>query len=98
MGFLAAPALREDVRPTRSSFSRVILAMGALEAVGFLAFNYGITLGVDSIPVVAALSGMGGAIAASYALALLRERLERNQVIGIALSIIGVFVLLYLEG
>jgi drug/metabolite transporter (DMT)-like permease len=94
-GFLAAPLLHESVRPSRASFSKVILAMGGLEATGFLSFNYGLTLGVNSIPVVAALSGMGGAVAASYAIIFLRERLERNQVLGLGLSLLGVFLLLY---
>lgn len=97
VGFLAAPVLREKVRPSRDSFSRTIFVMGVLETFGFLAFNYGLSLGVDSLPVVAALSGMGGAVAAAYALVLLKERLEKNQLLGMALSIAGVFVLLYLE-
>ena len=41
---------------------------------------------------------MGGAVAASYGLAFLRERLEPNQVLGVMLALIGVFVLLYLGG
>ena len=97
-GVLAAPAMRVSIRPTRASFSRVILAMGALEAAGFLAFNYGLFLGVGSLPAVAAISGMGGAVAAGYAMIFLRERLERNQFLGVALSVVGVFALLYLEG
>jgi drug/metabolite transporter (DMT)-like permease len=96
VGFVAAPILRESVRPTRSSFSRVILAMGVLEAVGFLAFNYGLSLGSDTLPVIAAISGMGGAVAAFYALAFLKERLERNQALGLGLAVVGVFTLLYL--
>jgi drug/metabolite transporter (DMT)-like permease len=95
-GIMAAPLFHESVRPSRASFSRVILAMGALEAVGFLSFNYGLSLGAGSLPVVAALSGMGGAVASAYAFIFLRERLERNQIIGLGLSLAGVFVLLYL--
>jgi drug/metabolite transporter (DMT)-like permease len=97
-GFLAAPLFHETVRPTRDSFSRTILIMGALEAIGFLSFNYGLSLGVGSLPVVAALSGMGGAVASSYALFFLHERLERNQLVGLGFSLVGVFILLYLEG
>jgi len=97
-GFLVAPVLHETVRPSRESFSKVVMAMGVLEAIGFLSFNYGLSLGVQTLPVVAALSGMGGAVASSYALFFLRERLEANQIIGLGLSIIGVFVLLYIGG
>jgi drug/metabolite transporter (DMT)-like permease len=97
-GFLVAPVFHETVRPSRESFSKVIMVMGVLEALGFLSFNYGLSLGVQTLPVVAALSGMGGAVASSYALFFLRERLEANQIIGVGISIIGVFVLLYFGG
>jgi uncharacterized membrane protein len=97
-GFLLAPLLHQDTRPSRSAFSTTILAMGILEAAGFLIFTYGISTGGGSLPVVAALSGMGGAFAASYGLVFLGERLERNQLIGVALSLTGVFALLYFGG
>jgi uncharacterized membrane protein len=79
-------------------FSHRILAMGVLEAAGFLFFTYGISSAGGSLPIVVALSSMGGAVAASYGLAFLRERLEPNQIIGIFLSLIGVFTLLYFGG
>lgn len=97
-GFLLSPVLRQTVRPTRAVFSNTIMAMGVLEAVGFLAFTYGISIPGGSLPIVAALSGMGGAVAASYGMAFLRERLELNQLVGVALALAGVFVLLYLGG
>ncbi len=97
-GFIAAPLFRETVRPSRDSFSKIMLVMGALEAVGFLSFNYGLSLGLDALPVVAALSGMGGAVASSYALVFLKEHLEKNQILGVVISMAGVFALLYLEG
>ncbi len=97
-GFIIAPILRQDIRPSRAAISNTIIIMGVLEAVGFLAFSYGISLGVGSLPVVAALSGMGGAVAATYAFVFLRDRLEKNQVVGIVLSLTGVFTLLYLGG
>jgi len=97
-GFLLAPVLHQKVGPSRLTFSRTIITMGALEAVGFLTFTYGISTTGGSLPVVAALSGMGGAVAASYGLVFLKERLEPNQVAGVLLSLIGVFTLLYLGG
>jgi drug/metabolite transporter (DMT)-like permease len=97
-GFLLAPVLGQKVAPSRQAFSGTIVAMGVLEAVGFLSFTYGITVGGGSLPIVAALSGMGGAVAASYGLAFLKERLELNQVVGVILSLIGVFTLLYFGG
>jgi drug/metabolite transporter (DMT)-like permease len=97
-GFLAAPVFHESVRPSKSAFSKIIMAMGGLEALGFLSFSYGFTLGASAIPIVAALSGMGGAVASSYALIFLRERLEMNQLLGLVLSLAGVFILLYVGG
>ncbi len=97
-GFALAPVFKERIHPTRMSFSRIILIMGLLEAIGFLVFNFGVSLGSDALPVVTALSGMGGAVAAVYGMSLLKERLETNQLLGALLSIAGVFVLLYFGG
>jgi len=94
-GFLFAPILRQQVRPIRGVLSKTMVFMGVIEAVGFLAFTYGISSAGGSLPVVTALSGMGGAVAASYGLAFLKERLEPNQVLGVILSLFGVFALLY---
>ena len=96
LGVFLAPFLGQDVRPTRGVFSREILVMGVLEAVGFLSLTYGISTPGGSLPIVTAISGMGGAVAASYGLLFLKERLEPNQVVGVALSLLGVFTLLYL--
>jgi drug/metabolite transporter (DMT)-like permease len=98
IGFVTAPAFGVKVWPSKASFSSIIFVMATLEAIGLLSFNYGLTFGPNAIPVIAALSGMGGAVAASYALVLLKERLERNQVIGAALAIAGVFTLLFIAG
>ena len=97
-GLLLAPALRQEANPSRLVFSRTMIVMGILEAFGFLAFTYGIKAAGSALPVVTALSGMGGAVAASYGLAFLKERLEPNQMLGVLLSIAGVFALLYLGG
>lgn len=97
-GILLAPILGQSVRPTMNVFSREIIAMGTLEAIGFLALTYGISVPQGSLPVVAAVSGMGGAVAGGYGLYFLKERLEANQLVGVALSLIGVFTLLYLAG
>lgn len=97
-GFLLSPVLRQDVRPSRLTFSSTIMAMGVLEAIGFLSFTYGISSTGGSLPVVAALSGMGGAVAATYGLLFLKERLEPNQMLGVLVSLLGVFTLLYLGG
>lgn len=97
-GILLAPALKQDVRPTRMAFSKTILTMGVLEAAGWLLFTYGILVPGGSLPIVAAIAGIGGAVAASYGLVFLKERLELNQMAGVVLAIVGVFALLYLGG
>lgn len=97
-GAVLSPAFKADIRPTRQDFSKTIWTMGVFEAIGFLSFTYGISGGGGSLPIVAALSGMGGAVATSYAFAFLKERLEWNQLLGVALSLLGVFTLLYLGG
>lgn len=96
LGFMLAPALKQSVRPNRHSITPVIAVMGILETAGLLSFNLGVSFGSSSLPIVAALSGMGGAFATAYAMIFLRERLELNQIGGIILSLIGVFSLLYL--
>ncbi len=97
-GFALAPFLHQEVSPSRLTFSGTMVAMGVLETAGFLSFTYGISAGGGSLPIVAAISGMGGAVAASYGLFFLKERLEPNQMVGVALSLLGVFTLLYLGG
>ena len=97
-GIVLAPLFHQSLRPSRQVFSQRIIAMGVLEAAGFLFFTYGISSAGGSLPIVVALSSMGGAVAASYGLAFLKERLEPNQMIGIFLSLIGVFTLLYFGG
>ena len=97
-GFLLAPLLKQQVRPSREALSNTIIAMGIFEAVGVLAFTYGVSQGGSSLPAVAAVSGMGGAVAASYGLYFLKERLELNQILGVVLALAGVFALLYFGG
>ena len=97
-GAALAPAFKTTVKPSRNDFSKTIWVMGVFEAIGFLSFTFGISGGGGSLPIVAALSGMGGAVATTYAFAFLKERLEWNQLLGVALSLLGVFTLLYLGG
>jgi drug/metabolite transporter (DMT)-like permease len=97
-GILLSPVVRQDVRPSRLAFSNTILIMGILEAAGFLSFTYGISSNVGSLPILTAISGMGGAVAATYGLVFLKERLELNQIGGVLLALVGVFTLLYLGG
>ena len=98
LGVLLAPTLGQNASPSKAVFSKGIIVMGVLEAAGFLSLTYGISVPGGSLPVVTATSGMGGAVAANYGLVFLKERLEPNQLVGVVLSILGVFTLLYLGG
>jgi drug/metabolite transporter (DMT)-like permease len=98
LGFAFAPILHYDPRPSRLAISNTIIAISALEAAGLLLFTYGILSAGVSLPIVAALSGMGGAVATFYGLRLLRERLEWNQALGVVIALAAVFALLYLGG
>ncbi len=98
VGFMIAPLIGQAVGPSRAALSVTIATMGVLEALGFLAFTYGVSASAGSLPIVAAVSGVGGAVATIYGLMFLRERLELNQIVGIVLAVSGVFVLLYLGG
>lgn len=98
LGVLLAPVLGQNVKFEKIIFSKEIIAMGILEGIGFLSLTYGISTTGGSLPVVAAVSGMGGAVAATYGLVFLKEKLEFNQMIGVVLSLLGVFTLLYLGG
>lgn len=96
LGFTMAPVLHYDPRPSRLVISKIIIVMAVLEAAGMLSFTYGILSAGASLPVVAALSGMGGAVATSYGIVLLKERLEWNQFAGVVVAMAAVFALLYL--
>jgi len=98
VGFLLAPVLHTKIAPSRRFLSNRILIMGVFEATGFIGFTYGVFAVQGSLPIVAALSGMGGAVAAGYAMTFLKEKLEWNQVLGVILSVLGVFTLLYFGG
>jgi uncharacterized membrane protein len=92
------PLLKQEVRPSQFALSNTIITMGVLEAIGLLAFGYGIFQSGSSLPVVTAVSDMDGAFVAAYGFVFLKERLEMNQVVGVVLSLTGVFTLLYLGG
>jgi len=97
-GFLIAPVARQNVRVTRYTFSPRIFAVATFAVAAFLAFNWAVGLDANSLPIVTALSGIGGAFEATYAILFIREKLEPNQMAGIALLVACVFALLYLRG
>lgn len=94
-GFFIAPIAGQSVRVTRYAFSSRILAVASLAVAAFLAFNAAVSLDSNSLPIVTALSGIGGAFEAAYAILFIRERLVLNQMAGILLLVACVFALLY---
>jgi drug/metabolite transporter (DMT)-like permease len=100
VGFAAAPALKQNVRPPPRRQLPRLLAMASLEAAGLASFSLGILVYSSSgaIPILSTFGGMGVAFTVVYAVALLKERLELNHVLGIALLIAGVAALLYFTG
>lgn len=81
----------------RVKFTKVITAIpstalaGITAVLGFIAFNYGVVLNYAVI--VTPLSGASTMLTVLLALALLKERLEPNQKIGIALILFSAIVL-----
>jgi len=94
-GFLIAPIAGQVAKVTRYTFSARIFAVGSLTVAAFLAFNVAVSLDFSSVPIVTALSGVGGAFEAAYAILFIRERLESNQMGGILILVASVFILLY---
>jgi drug/metabolite transporter (DMT)-like permease len=86
-------ALSSRLRLTRRA-APLVVACGAAEVVGFASFAVGARHGVA---VTAVLASQFAAIAAVAAYVLFRERLTRVQVAGVALIVVGVAVLTWLQ-
>lgn len=92
LGFLAVTVpllLRQGLRIDREALPLVV-ASGVCEVVGFALFAWGARHG---IAVTAVLASLFGAIAATAAYFLFRERLARVQLVAIAVIVIAVAVL-----
>ena len=97
-GFAIAPVLGQKVRLTRYTFSPRVIAVALLAVTAFLAYTTAVNLEPNSLPIVAAVGGIGGAFEAVYAVVYLREKLEPNQIAGVVLLVACVAALLYLSG
>lgn len=98
MGFAAAPILGQRVNLVRGKLLPRVLVMGVLEAAGIVSFSLGVSFSTTTgaVPILTTFTGVGVAFTVVYAIVLLKEKLEMNHVIGIALLISGIAVLLYL--
>lgn len=98
LGFMFAPFFRQNIRSARKNITPRVIFMGILESLGLLFLTLGIELAGGEIPLVTALSSLGGAFATSYAILFMKEKIEVNQALGAVLAITGVFFLLYFSG
>ena len=95
-GIVLAPAFRIHVWPSREKVTKPIVLMSFFRSLGILSFNLGVESAGSSLSVVTAISSLGAAFVVAYAVAIVRERPEPIQAVGIATSVLGVASLLYL--
>jgi len=100
IGFAAAPLLKQSVRPLTGKPLGRILVMSFLEVIGIAAFSLALIVSPSpgSIPILSTLGGMGVVFTVAFGVIFLKERLEINQLIGLALLMVGVLTLLYFTG
>ncbi len=95
LGFATGHIAKQPMSFPNKKYLLSILAAGATDAFGVLAFLYGVQLMSSTLPIISALSGLAGAVTVACALIFLKEKPESNQWLGIALAIIGVVALSY---
>jgi drug/metabolite transporter (DMT)-like permease len=97
VGLLSGLALKQDLQPFGGKPFFRLLAMGALEAGGLLAFTLALfySSSIAVLPITTTLGGMGVVFTVGYALVLLKERVGLNYALGILILIASVGVLLY---
>jgi drug/metabolite transporter (DMT)-like permease len=97
VGLLAGLALKQNLKPIGGKSFLRLLAMGALEASGLLAFTLALfySSNIAVLPITTTLAGMGVVFTVGYALILLKERVGPNYAVGILILIASVATLLY---
>lgn len=97
VGVLAGFALKQDLAPFGGKPFLRLLAMGALEASGILAFTLALfySSSIAVLPITTTLGGMGVVFTVGYALILMKERVGLNYALGIMILIGSVGALLY---
>ena len=97
VGILAATPLRQDLRPFGGKALRRVASMAVLEAGGLFTFNAALSFySIGGLPILTTLAGMGVVFTVSYALVLLKEKVEINYAIGIGVLVASVAALLFL--
>lgn len=97
VGLLTGLALKQDLRSFGGKPLFRLLAMGALEAAGILAFTLALfySSSIAVLPITTTLGGMGVVFTVGYALVLMKERVGPNYALGILILIGSVGALLY---
>ncbi len=97
VGLVAGLSLRQNLSPFGGKPLARLMAMGALEAGGILAFSltffYSSTIVV--LPITTTLGGMGAVFTVGFALIFLKERVELNYAVGVLGLTASVGALLY---
>jgi drug/metabolite transporter (DMT)-like permease len=98
VGVALIPLIRPEIPPVSGRWIRVLLVMALLETVGVVIFSLGVTIAPSpgTISILATFGGMSGAVTVSYAIVILKERLEINHIVGVVALIVGVVALIYL--
>lgn len=95
LSFVSGHFMKQDLHLPQKQYLPVVIIAGVADALGILVFLYVISVKSSSLPIVAALSGLAGAVPVILAVTLLKERPESNQWLGIALAVIGIVALSY---
>jgi len=88
---LLCSRIRSVSRPT--SFFYLVVFVGVVDSLANVAYNIGISLG--TVAVVSFVSSLFSAITILLACAILKERLLRHQIIGIASIMLGIAIIGY---
>ena len=72
------------------NMTKVLIAIGCLEAIGIISMSYGVSLG-DAI-IVAPIASALTIVTVSLAVIFLKEKLTRTQWAGIGLTMLGIFL------
>lgn len=98
VGVALIPLIKPNMGPVSGKWLPAILVMALLETVGVVIFSLGVTIAPspETVPILATFGGMSAAVTVSYAIVILKERLEINHIVGVISLIAGVVALLYL--
>jgi drug/metabolite transporter (DMT)-like permease len=95
LGFALIPILKKKFkRPSREAVVWIFI-VGALDGLGFITLNAGIHDAGRELPIVVTMTALMSVVTSMLASIFYKERLEKIQVLGVALIIIGVASIVY---